>query len=169
MEREGDRSKSGEVPPKAAAGHDLQNRTTSFLERLNVTIDSASQETVEGSALAASLTVNDINKSLTWYQNAGFIVDQKYDRDGKLVAASLKAGEARIVIGQDDGAKGWDRKKGEGCSLQITTKQNINDLANRVKARGVSLAAEPSDTPWGTRVFRLKDPDGFTFVISSER
>ncbi|MGZ7032291.1 MAG: VOC family protein [Thermoanaerobaculia bacterium] len=134
-----------------------------------MTTDPASQNTLEGTALNGSFTVNDINKSLEWYQNVGFTVDQKYDRDGKLVAVSLKAGAARIVIGQDDGAKGWNRKKGEACSLQLTTKQNIDELAARVKAAGVSLAAEPADTPWGSRVFRLKDPDGFTFVISSER
>lgn len=134
-----------------------------------MTTDSASQNTLEGTGLQGAFTVNDINKSLEWYQNVGFTVDQKYERDGKVVAASLKAGAARIVIGQDDGAKGWDRKKGEACSVQITTKQNIDELAARVKAAGVSLAVEPSDTPWGSRTFRLKDPDGFTFVISSER
>ena len=120
--------------------------------------------------LSASLTVKDLQKSLAWYQDVvGFTVDQKHEREGKLMAVSLKAGDVRILIGQDDGAKGWDRVKGEGFSLQITTAQNIDEVAQRIKQRGGKLATEPTDMPWGARVFRLQDPDGFKLVISSER
>jgi uncharacterized glyoxalase superfamily protein PhnB len=120
--------------------------------------------------LSASLTVKDLQKSLAWYQDVvGFTVDQKHEREGKLMGVSLKAGDVRILIGQDDGAKGWDRVKGEGFSLQITTAQNIDEVAQRIKQRGGKLATEPTDMPWGARVFRLQDPDGFKLVISSER
>ena len=128
-----------------------------------------SAEPLQGVTLAASMTVNDLQKSLVWYQDVlGFVVDQKYDRDGVLRAASLKAGDVRVVIGQDDGAKGWDRVKGAAMSLQITTSQNIDDIASRAKEAGGVLVADPTDTPWGTRMFRIKDPDGFIFVISSQ-
>ena len=120
--------------------------------------------------LSASLTVKDLQKSLAWYQDvAGFTIDQKHERDGKLMGVSLKAGDVRILLGQDDGAKGWDRVKGEGFSLQFTTAQNIDEVAQRIKQRGGTLATEPMDMPWGARVFRLQDPDGFKLVISSER
>jgi uncharacterized glyoxalase superfamily protein PhnB len=130
----------------------------------------AEPESFRGRELAASLTVNDIQKSLAWYQDVvGFTVDQKYDRGGKLMAVSLRAGDVRLLIGQDDGAKGWDRVKGEGFSLQITTDQNVDEIARRIKERGGSLDSEPVDTPWGVRIFRLHDPDGFKLTISSER
>jgi len=29
------------------------------------------------------------------------------------------------------------------------------------------IDTEPVDTPWGVRMFRLRDPDGFRFAISS--
>ena len=120
--------------------------------------------------LSASLTVKDLEKSLAWYQGVvGFTVDKKHERDGKLMAVSLIAGDVRLLIGQDDGGKGWDRVKGEGFSLQMTTAQNIDELAQRIKQRGGTLATEPTDMPWGARVFRLQDPDGFKLVISSER
>ena len=125
-------------------------------------------EPLQGRTLSASLTVKDLEKSLAWYRDVmGFSVDQKHEREGKLMAVSLKAGDVRLLIGQDNGAKGWDRIKGEGFSLQITTDQNIDELAGRIKALGVGLETEPTDTPWGARVFRLRDPDGFKFVISS--
>jgi lactoylglutathione lyase len=121
-----------------------------------------------GRTISASLTVKDLQKSLDWYQDVvGFTVDRRHEREGKLVAVSLKAGDVRLLIGQDDGAKGWDRAKGEGFSLHITTDQNIDELANGIKARGGNLLSEPVDMPWGPRVFRIQDPDGFKIAISS--
>ena len=127
-------------------------------------------ESLHGLALAASLTVADLEKSVVFYTEAfGFTVDQKHEREGKLRAVSLRAGDVRILLGQDDGAKGSDRVKGEGFSLQITTDQNLDELAQRIRDYGVTLDTEPQDTPWGQRVFRFRDPDGFRFTISSPR
>jgi uncharacterized glyoxalase superfamily protein PhnB len=125
-------------------------------------------ESFRGRNLSASLTVKDLQASLTWYRNVlGFTVDQKHERDGVLRAVSLKAGNVRILIGQDDGAKGWDRPKGEGFSLMITTAQEIDQVAKRIKESGGVLDSEPTTMPWGARVFRLRDPDGFRLTISS--
>jgi lactoylglutathione lyase len=130
----------------------------------------AQPESFRARSLAASLTVNDLAGSIAWYRDVvGFTVDREHERNGKLVAASLKAGSIQILLGQDDGAKGTDRAKGLGFSLQFTTAQNIDDLANRIKERGGKLESEPMDTPWGARVFRVVDPDGFKLVFSSER
>jgi uncharacterized glyoxalase superfamily protein PhnB len=82
---------------------------------------------------------------------------------------SLKAGLVRILLNQDDGARGSDRVKGEGFSLQITTGQSVDAIANRIKGAGGTLATEPADMPWGVRAFRVMDPDGFRLAFSSER
>lgn len=130
----------------------------------------AQPETLRGRTLSASLTVKDLQKSLAWYRDVvGFIIDEKYERDGKLMGASLKAGTVQILLTQDDGAKGFARVKGEGFSLQITTVQSVDDIAKKIKGLGATLDMEPTDMPWGARVFRLHDPDGFKLVISSER
>ena len=124
---------------------------------------------LHGTMFAVSLTVKDIAKSLAWYQDVlGFTIDRKIEREGKLRSVALKAGDVRISINQDDGAKGWDRIKGEGFSLRITTDQNIDEIANRIKEHGGVLDSEPADMPWGVRLFRLKDPDGFKISISSD-
>jgi uncharacterized glyoxalase superfamily protein PhnB len=130
----------------------------------------AQPESFRASALMASLTVKDLQKSLAWYRDVmGFTVDQEHVREGKLRAVSLKAGAVRILIGQDDGAKGLDRVKGVGFSLQLTTTQSVDEIANRIKALGGTLESEPADMPWGARAFRVQDPDGFKLAISSER
>ena len=127
-------------------------------------------ESFRGRALTASLTVNDIRKSLAWYRDVvGFTIDEEYEREGKLVAVALKAGAVRLMIDQDDGAQGLNRVKGVGFSVYITTAQNVDELANRIKAGGGTLESEPADMPWGARLFRLKDPDGVRIVIASER
>ena len=130
----------------------------------------AQPESFRGRDLTASLTVKDLQKSLAWYRDVvGFTVNEMYEREGKLMGVSLKAGDVRLLIGQDDGAKGWDRVKGEGFSLQITTAQNVDELAKRIKETGGTLDMEPTDMPWGARAFRLHDPDGFKLSVSSER
>ena len=129
-----------------------------------------SEDTLNGRGLWASLTVNDLQKSLAWYTEVlGFSVDRRHERDGTLRAVSLRAGEVRILLGQDDGAKGLNRVKGEGFSLQIVTSQDLDALAARVKARGGVLDTEPTDTPFGARIFRLRDPDGFKLTISTQQ
>ena len=120
--------------------------------------------------MTASLTVGDLHKSVAWYRDLiGFTVDRQYERDGKVRSVALKAGSVRILLNQDDGAKGTDRKKGEGFSLQFITAQSVDDIANRINDLGGMLDSPPTDMPWGARVFRVRDPDGFRFAISSER
>ena len=124
----------------------------------------------QATMLSVSLTVKDLTKSLAWYHEVvGFEIDRKVEQDGKLRFVALKAGNMRISINQDDGAKGWTRVKGEGFSLNITTEEKIDDVANRIKANGGTLESEPADMPWGVRLFRLKDPDGYKIGISSPR
>ncbi len=128
----------------------------------------AEPQSFRARSLDASLTVKDLEKSLAWYQDVvGFTVDRRHEREGKLMGVSLKAGTVRILLTQDDGARGWDRAKGEGMSLQFTTEQNLDAIADRIKEQGVTLDTEPVDTPWGMRVFRVRDPDGFRLVFSS--
>jgi uncharacterized glyoxalase superfamily protein PhnB len=121
-------------------------------------------------SLAASLTVKDLEASLAWYRDVvGFSVDQRHEREGILRSVSLRAGDVRLLLNRDDGARGLDRIKGEGFSLQITTEQNVDEIAQRIKQAGGSVETEPADMPWGARVFRVRDPDGFKFAISSPR
>lgn len=125
-------------------------------------------EPLAGNDLAASLTVRNLEHSVAWYSKTlGFIIDRKHERQGRLIGVSLKAGTVNLLLTQDDGAKGLDRAKGDGFSLQISTTQSADSLAARAKRQGAALDTEPTDMPWGPRIFRLRDPDGFRWTISS--
>ena len=130
----------------------------------------AEPQSFRARSLGNSLTVKDLEKSVKWYHEVvGFVIDNKYERDGKLLSVAVKAGDVRILLNQDDGKRGWDRVKGEGFSLMLTTAQDIDQIADRIKEMGGTLETEPADMPWGVRMFRLRDPDGFKIAISSPR
>jgi uncharacterized glyoxalase superfamily protein PhnB len=129
----------------------------------------ATADTFVAQSLEVSLTVRDLSASVAWYRDVvGFTVDREYSREGRLFAVALSAGPVRILLGQDDGAKGQDRVKGDGFSLQFTTPQSVDAIAARIRAHGGTLDTEPADM-WGTRAFRLRDPDGFRLTISAPR
>ncbi|MEP6730585.1 MAG: VOC family protein [bacterium] len=130
--------------------------------------EGSEHEPFNATTLSASLTVSDLPTSLAWYRDVlGFTVAREFDRAGTLFAVSLRAGAVPFLLTQDDGARGTDRAKGVGFSLRLTTAQNIDELAKRIQSHGGALDAEPVDA-WGARVFRLRDPDEFRLVISSE-
>ena len=125
-------------------------------------------EQLKAESLQASLTVRNLDRSAYWYTEVlGFEVDRRHEREGKLIAVSLRAGAVRILLTQDDGARGFERQKGEGMSLQFTTQQDADSLAAAIKQKGTALDTEPVTAPHGARIFRLRDPDGFRLTISS--
>ncbi len=120
-------------------------------------------------SISPSLTVNDLRASLAWYRDTvGFSVEQAYEHEGQLRGVALMAGNARLMLSQDDGAKGSDRTKGVGHRLYMTTAQDVDEIAGAIKGRGGTLASEPADMPWGARAFNLVDLDGFQLTITSE-
>lgn len=120
-------------------------------------------------ALTASLTVKDLHKSVAYFTDGvGFEIGQKHERDGQLRAVEIKAGGVRMLLNQDDGAKGWERVKGQGFAFMITTK-DVDSVAARMNAAGYTPDSEPADMPWGSRAFRFTDPDGYAFVVATPR
>jgi len=124
-------------------------------------------ETFRARALTPSLTVNDLKQSLAWYETVlGFTVEDRWEADGQLRGVELKAGATRLMLNQDDWARGRERLKGEGFRLWYDTAQNLDDLAAAITARGGRLDYEPRTMPWGDRAFALTDPDGYRLTIA---
>ncbi len=120
-------------------------------------------------SMAASFTVNDLDRSVAWYRDVlGFVVGERWEEEGMVRGIQMKAGSCDIMLGQDDFAKGRDRRKGDGFRLWVATVQDIIALAARVTAKGWTLDREPSETPWGDWAFALTDPDGFKITVIQE-
>lgn len=126
----------------------------------------AQPESLRLRSMSASLTVDDLERSLRFYRDGlGFVVGEEWKKEGKLLGYVMKAGTCEVGIGQDDWAKGRDRVKGVGYRLYCETTQNVDAFAARVKAAGYELAEEPADSSWGARSFSVVDPDGFRISI----
>jgi uncharacterized glyoxalase superfamily protein PhnB len=123
--------------------------------------------TLKGTSVMPSLTVNKLHESLEFFAGLGFEIEDKWEKDGVLLGAMLKAGEARLGINQDDGKKGLDRVKGVGVRIYIEANDDIDQVAARAKAAGIKLKSEPHDTDWGNRAFEVDEPSGFALTIGS--
>lgn len=124
-------------------------------------------ETFRARELTPSLTVNDLKQSLAWYESVlGFHVESRWEADGALRGVELKAGTAKLMLNQDDWARGRERHKGEGVRLWFSTTQKLEDLAAEITARGGRLDHEPRTMPWGDRTFAVTDPDGYHLTIA---
>ncbi len=127
----------------------------------------AQHTTLQGKSVMPSLTVNNLEQSLQFFGGLGFEVEDRWEDNGVLLGAMLKAGDARLGLSQDDGKKGRDRTKGVGVRIYIEAADDIDQVAARAKAAGITLTSEPRDTEWGTRAFEVTEPSGFALTIAS--
>jgi catechol 2,3-dioxygenase-like lactoylglutathione lyase family enzyme len=155
------KKKSARKPTKKAAKRPALRRAAAKRKQ---------PESLRLKAANPGFTVNDIERSLAWYQDVlGCVVVERWERDGKLSGANMRAGAVDFYLGQDDWKKGHDRTKGEGFRMYCVTSQNVDVLAAAIKARGGVLLHGPQTEPWGERDFAVADPDGFKITISQAR
>ena len=127
------------------------------------------QEVLQISTIVPSFTVDDLQKSITFYEALGFAVDERWEDNGKLLGVMMRAGKNQIGLSQDDWKKGRDRTKGIGVRLSIsTTPGHVDEIAKRARNAGITLKSDPHDTEWKTRAFEVIDPSGFLLTIFSE-
>ena len=127
------------------------------------------QEVVQISAIVPTLTVDDLLKSISFYEALGFVIDERWEDKGTLLGVMLRAGRTQIGLNQDDWKKGRDRKKGIGVRLSISTPPgHVDEIAKRVKSAGITLKSDPHDTEWKSRAFEVADPSGYLLTIFSE-
>jgi uncharacterized glyoxalase superfamily protein PhnB len=127
------------------------------------------QEAVQIRAIVPTLTVDDLQKSITFYETLGFAVDERWEENGTLLGVMLRAGSTKIGLNQDDWKKGRDRNKGVGVRLSIsTTPGRVDEIAERARNAGITLKSDPHDTEWKSRAFEVSDPSGFLLTIFSD-
>ena len=127
------------------------------------------QAATEIGAFVPSLTVDDLQKSIQFYEALGFAVNDRWEEKGKVLGVMMRAGSTEIGLNQDDWKKGRDRKKGEGVRLSIsTTRRNVDELATRARKAGITLKSDPHDTEWKSRAFEVADPSGYLLTVYAE-
>ena len=129
--------------------------------------DSRGSGSLRGTRIMPSLTVNNLQQSLDFFNGLGFEIEDRWEENGSLLGAMLKACDARLGLNQDDGKKGMNRQKGVGMRIYIEADDDIDQVAIRAKASGITLTREPHDTEWGSRAFEVTEPSGFALTIGS--
>ena len=122
---------------------------------------------LRGKSVMPSLTVDTLQRSVDFFAGLGFEIEDRWEQDGVLMGLMLKAGDVRLGLSLDDGKKGKGRVKGTGIRLYIEVGDNIDEVAARAKAAGVTLTSEPHDTEWGSRAFEVTEPSGFLLTLTS--
>jgi uncharacterized glyoxalase superfamily protein PhnB len=124
---------------------------------------------LQAKTVSPTLTVDNIEQSLAFFEGLGFGVEERWEENGTLLGVMLRAGDIHIGLSQDDWKKGRDRTKGVGMRIYVRTTQNIDQLAADAKKAGIALDTEAHDTPWGSRAFDVTEPSGFSLTISSQQ
>jgi uncharacterized glyoxalase superfamily protein PhnB len=114
-----------------------------------------------------TLTVNDLQASIRFFEGLGFGVGDRWENEGKLLGVEMQAGDLKVGLSQDDWKMGRDRQKGVGLRFYISTTENIDELAARARKNGVALDKDVHDTEWGARAFDVTEPSGFKLTIAS--
>ena len=113
-------------------------------------------------------TADDLERTLAWYRDViGCKVGETFEEEGRLVGAAVEWGDVSIYLSQDDFSQGRDRRKGVGCRVMMETAGDVDAMAAGIRERGGELVMEPTDQPWGVRMFAVEDPDGFKISIST--
>jgi catechol 2,3-dioxygenase-like lactoylglutathione lyase family enzyme len=119
--------------------------------------------------IVPTLTVDDLRKSITFYEALGFAVEERWEENGMLLGVMLRAGATQIGLNQDDWKKGRERLKGIGVRLSLSaTPGSVDEIARRARNAGVPLKSEPHDAEGGSRAFEVVDPSGFLLTFFSD-
>jgi len=104
------------------------------------------------------IPVSNVEKAAEYYVNAlGFHFDWGNDEGG---IGGISQGDCRMFL------TNAAFRENEGNSgtimiwLNLSSKQQVDELYHRWRAAGAKILAEPEDKPWRLREFRVADLDG---------
>ena len=74
------------------------------------------QEARQLGAIVPNFTVDDLQKSIRFYEAFGFTIDERWEENGALLGVMLRAGKTQIGLSQDDWKKvPTDRESAATC------------------------------------------------------
>lgn len=122
-------------------------------------------ESLRARSITPSFTVNDLQRSIGWYEGVlGFTISERWE-----MGVELKAGTTLLMINQDDWSKGRERQKGVGMRIYLSTAQDLDRLAADITSRGGVLTQPPTMQAWGRKTLDMTDPDGFHLTFVQDR
>jgi uncharacterized glyoxalase superfamily protein PhnB len=125
---------------------------------------------VSPSAVVPYLSYRDADAALRFLQDAfGFEVSVRWDDErGAVQHAEVTWSDATVMLGTGEFATLdiVDRSTGRGVYLVV---DDVDDHFERAVAAGATVVFPPEDTEWGTRRYRVLDPEGNEWSFGSYR
>ncbi|MGW6300114.1 VOC family protein [Peribacillus butanolivorans] len=119
-------------------------------------------------AFSVSLSVKDINKSKSFYENLGFQVF-----GGDITQNWLIMKNESCIIGLFQGMfekniltfnPGWNEN-----AENLNSFTDIRDIQNQLKENGIKILSEADETTEGPASFTFEDPDGNPILVDQHR
>jgi predicted enzyme related to lactoylglutathione lyase len=108
------------------------------------------------------LSVADLERSLGFYRDLlGGIVDYAFPDDAPQFV-TLKLGNSALGLGATTG--GVPGPAGTGYTLCAYV-ADCDAAVRAIREAGHEVREEPSDQPWGERIARAGDPDGYEVLL----
>lgn len=112
---------------------------------------------------------NDAAAAIDFLTNAfGFKITARYDDEkGRVVHAELRADDAILMLGSTD-AETKSRSLPEGTGIYLPV-DDPDEHFKRSKNAGAHIVWVPHNTEFGTRRYRVRDPEGYEWSFGNYR
>lgn len=113
--------------------------------------------------LIPSLRVDDLGRSIAFYERLGFAVTERREEEGWLLWARLRSGAAELMLAlSSEPAHAHD----QGVLLYLYAR-DLDPLHRSLTEAGVRAGAiESHGSPGNSREMRVEDPDGYVLMVA---
>jgi uncharacterized glyoxalase superfamily protein PhnB len=118
--------------------------------------------------ISPTLAVRDMKKTIEFYtKSLGFTLGMTFpSADNPEYADLSKDGMVLMFIPTKELGIGSDEKLGTGVNLYMQIDGNIDAYYDELKKRGVKIAVDIKDEPFGIRDFTVEDVDGYKLTFN---
>lgn len=118
--------------------------------------------------LSATLASRDVKAAIDFYVGSlGFELGTTFpSAENPEYADVSKDGMVLMFIPAADAGIGPDEKLGTGVSLYMQIDGVIDEYYDEIKKRGVKIAVDIKDEPYGIRDFTVEDADGYKLIFN---
>ncbi|UCH43664.1 MAG: VOC family protein [Dehalococcoidales bacterium] len=118
--------------------------------------------------ISPTLAVRNMKAAIDYYKNSlGFEMGMTFpDVENPQYADLSKDGMVLMLIPAENLGIGSDEKLGTGVNLYLQIDGDIDEYYDELKKKGVRIAVDIKDEPFGIRDFTVEDVDGYKLTFN---
>lgn len=126
-------------------------------------------------SLFSTLRYQDPAAAITWLTQAfGFECHFVAEEEGAVVHAQMRFGDTLLFLGPDHGDDRYAMHSplalnGTNQCVCLAVDSGVDSLRDRAQAAGADIVTQPYDTPYGSREFSCRDPEGHIWSVGTYR